>query len=177
MGRKAKLKQARALQRVFEGAFRLEAQAAKKPCESCAFADPEAWVADVEMAHKLLECLTGTAPDFYCHEGMAQQIRPDGTAGEWLPPRKSDGSMDLGKMTRCGGYLRFAAKYRFSPEVEQRQAITDLQRHMVGRFLTSASDYAPALRHACGGNAALLAEALNRLAAWKKEDSDGARTL
>jgi len=171
MGRARKLKEARAMRRLVDGAFKLEAKEAKKPCATCAFADPEAWVSDVDMGHKLLECLTGKAPDFYCHAGMELQIGLDGEAGAWLPPRTPDGSIDLSQMTRCGGYLRFAVKYRFASEAEQRQAIADLQRHMVERFLSSDVDYAADLRQACGGNAALLAEALNRLAALKKEEA------
>ena len=170
MGRTRKLKAARAMQRLYVGAYKREAQDAKKPCADCAFVDPEAFVADVDMAQKLLDCLTGTAPDFYCHEGMPQAINLDGTAGAWLPPRTADGTIDTSQMTRCGGYLRFAVKYRFASEAAQRQAIADLQRHMVARFLASDVDYAADLRTACGGNAALLAEALNRLAALKKEE-------
>ena len=159
MGRAAKLRQSRQMQRLFTGAFRLEAQEAKMPCASCAFSDPEAWVADPAMAHKVVGCLTKPHRNqFFCHEGLAQGGE---TGTQYLVPRDAEGMPDGSQLTRCGGFLRWAVKYRFASYVVQFRTVMALQLKMCQRYLAGDFSLSQTFRTSCGGRADILQQALN----------------
>lgn len=130
MGRARQLKAQRRWQRLFDEALGLEARTAKTPCETCAMKDPEAWVADIGMARKLLDALQGRAR-FYCHEGLPVV----GTS--YLPPLGDDGQVDTQQLTPCGGFLRWALQHRRRSTHEQTRIVTLLQRRMLTRWLAS----------------------------------------
>jgi hypothetical protein len=160
MGRAAKLKkqrrQAREWKHFCDEAYKLEAHESKKPCHSCAFVDPEAMVADGAMGHKLLRCLTEGGNRFFCHEGMVTNAE-----GHYDPPKKPDGTIDQKQLTPCGGFLRWAAKYRTASRAEQIKAVQELQVHMCRRYLEGDTEHAADLRIASRNSPKLLAEALN----------------
>lgn len=49
--------QAKKLRKIVGEARRLERDEAKPPCATCAFSDPECWVADKAIGRKILTCL------------------------------------------------------------------------------------------------------------------------
>jgi hypothetical protein len=159
MGKARKIKQTRGMRKLFQGAYALEAQQAKKPCDTCALRDPEAFVADPGMGHKLLEVLGGGKSGFFCHIGMPTEVRLDGTAGAYTPPKKPDGSIDTAQLTPCGGFLRWAVPYRFAPRREQYKAVMALQLKMCRRYL--AGEEGADFRESCGGRADVFQQALN----------------
>jgi hypothetical protein len=132
MGKAAKLRQQRRLQRLIQEARRLEAQESKPPCESCAFKDPEAWIADLRMKEKLTQCLQDPRHRFYCHEGL-----PVDEDNRYQPPTRADGRPDASQMPLCGGFLRWALAVREKPPKEQERILSALQQHFVSRFLTT----------------------------------------
>jgi hypothetical protein len=158
MGRAAKLREQRKMRQLFDGAFRLEAQQAKKPCETCAFSDPEAWVADHAMGHHLVACLTKPVHEFFCHEGLAQG-GPTGTA--YQVPLDANGKPDRRQLTPCGGFLRWAVKYRFASYAVQWKAVMALQRKMCQRYLAGTWSHSRHFRELCGGRADIMQQALN----------------
>lgn len=163
MGRAAKHREQRAMQRLVRGARKLEAQQAKKPCDTCAFVDHEAFVADTEMAHKILKCLTEPSYRFFCHHGLFTQTRLDGTAGAYIAPRRPDGQIDTRQLTPCGGFLRWALPWREKSYVEQFQAVMALQRHMLARFFQSDQPFAVRLKESCGGRVDIAQRVLNEM--------------
>lgn len=132
---------------------------AKKPCHSCAFSDPEAWVSDPAMGYKVLGCLTHPgAQRFFCHEGLAQGGKT-GTA--YQVPVKGDGSPDMAQLTPCAGFLRWVVPYRFAAYAAQRKAVMALQLRMCRRYLSGNFAYSAHFRTACDGKAEVFQEALN----------------
>jgi hypothetical protein len=162
MGKARKLKQQRSMQRLRQEVYALEAQQAKKPCDTCQLVDPEAWIADPGMGHKVLASLrTPEKNRFFCHQGMPTQTRLDGTSGAYLPPLRADGSIDVGQLTPCGGFLRWSVKFRLEPSWVQFKAVMALQLKMCQRYLAGDSSDAAGFRESCGGRADILQSALN----------------
>lgn len=161
MGRAAKLRKTRAWARLYEEARKLEASASKKPCDSCAFLDPTAWITDVSMGHKLIQCLTEPGHRFFCHQGLQTQIRLDGTVGAYIPPHREDGTIDTRQLEPCGGYLRWALSRRTLAMAEQIKDVLALQLRMARRFLESDAPFAIRLKESCNGRADILQKALN----------------
>ena len=159
MGRAAKARHQRQIRAVFRGAFALEAQEANPPCAGCAFRDPESWIADPAMGHKVLGCLTKPHRNqFFCHEGLAQG---GATGTQYLPPTDAQGQPDTTQMTRCGGFLRWAVKYRFASYIVQFKAVMAFQLRMCQRYLAGDFSLSQTFRKSCGGRADILQEALN----------------
>ena len=159
MGRATTLRKQRQMQRLFAGAFALEAHQAKKPCHTCAFSDPEAWVADPEMGHKVLRAITHpVGHKFFCHEGLAQGGK---TGTTYQVPAKEDGSPDIAQLVPCGGFLRWAVPYRFAAYITKFKAVMALQLRMCRRYLSGNFEHSASFRVSCGGKAAVLQGALN----------------
>ena len=158
MSRVKKITQSQ-LNAAFLGAYRLEAQQAKRPCSGCAFADAEAWVANPAMGHSILACLTKpSAHQFFCHDNLPK----GGASGNsYQLPLLHDGTPDVAQLQRCGGFLRWAVKYRLASFVVQWKAVMALQLQMCRRFLKGDFPHAAEFRQSCGGRADVLQEALN----------------
>ena len=157
MGRARRDRTRRQLRRLLTGARRLDAQEAKPPCATCAFSDPEAWIADLRMAEKVLGCLREPHRHrFFCHEGLK-------TGGEYgttyQVPRTPDGRPDAAQLTRCGGFLRWAVPWYDRPRHEQVAEVDRLQHHYLTRFLASTHEMAVEWRRQ-GFTARLVQQAL-----------------
>jgi hypothetical protein len=139
MGRKARAKRWR---RFVKAAEAHEVATAKAPCQTCAFNDPECWVADKAIGLKLLKCLeAGTY--FWCHHGM----RLGGEERlEYQPPLRPDGRVDTSQMEPCGGFVRWAVRLRaMTPEARQGEVLR-LQRRMLTRFLAEDPTFGARMR-------------------------------
>lgn len=159
MGRAAKLRRGRQLERRIAAHHKAQAQTMKKPCDTCAFRDPSAWVSDQAMANKVIHCLsTPQRNKFFCHEGMPQ----GGEEGiEYLPPLTPEGKPDARQMTPCGGFARWAVPYRLASFAVQMKAVLALQLRMLTLWLQGDDEHVAELRVACGGRADIMQRALN----------------
>ena len=113
------------------------------------------------MAHKLVDCLTATdGPQFFCHEGLAL----GGESGDtYQMPTDAQGHPDVAQLTRCEGFLRWASRYRFASAFVQYRAVMAVQLRMAQRYLAGHFRYSAALRRRCGGQAAIMQQALNAM--------------
>lgn len=149
-----KARQRKAWRRLFREAMRLEAQQSQPPCDTCAFKDPEAWIADQAMARKVLACLQKPGHQFYCHHGLS--IIDE----HYEPPRRADGQIDTRQLTPCGGFLRWALAWREKPSKEQQREVLRMQGHFLTRYLQGENVLASEWREA-GWTAADLQMAIN----------------
>jgi hypothetical protein len=153
------------------------ARQAANPCADCFVRDPQAMLADPDLAAKLAACtLHPERHQLWCHQGMPVEVRPDGTHGAYRPPRTPDGAIDTSQLTPCGGAARWAAQYVHSTPAEIRAGVQALLVKMVGLFLAEEAN--AGLRTAAGGSAALVAQVLTDTtlrAQWHAEGlNDGA---
>lgn len=132
--------------RLVRGAF------TRDPCETCAFRDPEAWIADSTLPTQLETCLRKRQP-FYCHHGM-ERAGEDGV--EYQPPRRADGTIATEKLEMCAGFARLVA--RDGGDTEQlMDTIRTVRRKLLKRFAEAPTDEYRDLVAAYDGNAELLA--------------------
>jgi len=73
----------------------------------------------------------------------------------------ADGRIDVAQLTPCGGFLRWAVRYRGASLREQIAAVDAHQRRMCERYLASDLPHAAEFRRQCRGKVALFQEALN----------------
>lgn len=149
-----KARQRKAWRRFFREAVRYEAQQSQPPCDTCAFKDPTAWMADQAMARKVLVCLQKPGHRFYCHHGLPVIDE------HYEPPRREDGQIDTRQLTPCGGFLRWALAWREQPPRAQEREVLRMQRHFLERYMQGDADAAPSFR-AQGFTAADLQQAIN----------------
>jgi hypothetical protein len=129
------------------------AQASADPCHDCLVRDPEALFADPDLARKLEACTIDPAHHIlYCHQGMAVEVREDGTHGAYRPPMTPEGTPDTTRMTPCGGAARWMAPYATASKARVRQAIQALLVTMARRFLAQPAQ--DDLQEACAGDVA-----------------------
>lgn len=128
------------------------------PCSTCAFRDPETWVADKMIPSKILDCLQQPGQQFYCHKGCPVE------QNAYQPPRLTDGTIDTSQLTPCSGFRQWARKWDSKPPAAQQREVFRLQRHFLTQYIRhSQVDFAVTCRKA-GYSAADLAMALNLMA-------------
>ena len=112
---------------------------AKQTCESCAFVDPMAFIAEAmhppSMESKLLQCLRPGARPFYCHDGMEK------VENGWVAPHDADGNIDVSHMVPCGGFVKWAWPLYERSITTQEHAVETLATKMVQRFLDGPDCY------------------------------------
>jgi len=133
----------------------MEAETAS-PCDTCAFRDPEAFVADPEIPRKLRRCLAN-GEVFWCHHGL------DDNDGRYLVPNR-DGRPDTAGMSICAGFVRLYQVLRDKTPERQHETLRQLQRTMVARWLASDAPEAKRFEEICKGDPQAMVEALELLA-------------
>jgi hypothetical protein len=133
------------------------AQASNDPCHDCLVRDPEALFADPDLARKLEACTLDPAHHIlYCHQGMAVEVREDGTHGAYLPPLTPEGTPDPTRMTPCGGAARWMRPYASASPIRVHRAIQALLVTMARQWLAQPAQ--AALMAACDGDVARFIE-------------------
>lgn len=137
------------------------------PCSTCAFRDPEAWLADPAIALKINQAIND-GEGFFCHDGLACHDH------SYEQPRLPDGTVDYSKLKICAAFLRVYPKLRGRRQTEVYRIVRRLQLVMLRRYLASSRTHAKRLRRA--GSPEQLAEACDLLAIQRGWDSELAQS-
>jgi len=130
---------------------------AADPCETCAFRDPEAWIADPAIPQKLADAMARHQP-FYCHQGLE-------TIDNVYQPAPDPSTMKM-----CAGFARLYRRLGSRSAIEQLAAIRALQSGLLKRYLTTDDETPNRLRGPGGVEA--LAQALDVMADLRRRGID-----
>lgn len=137
------------------------------PCATCAFLDPEAWIADCEIPWKLEDALTRNQP-FYCHRDL-----PVDTEGGYLLPRRPDGTILREKLHLCVPYARLLRRLAREPGAQPPAGIIRaVRRKLLERYAgeIGGDEHSRGLFTDQGNNVDAIEWALDRLAAERRGD-------
>lgn len=103
---------------------------ARKPCDTCAFRDGEAWIADKQMFFKVTDCIINNpGKPFYCHQGMKL------VDNVYQPPADAEGKVETHRLQKCGGIDEFRKSLRGMNKRQKAKAVRTVQLQLIDKFM------------------------------------------